>query len=238
MALRLSTGLVDNLMEHHPVIDTLESIDNITFVNATSKIHRAAGSFIDDGFEIGDFVYSDHGDNPGPMLVTVVEATDLTLEDAPTNDAAAATYILCTARGGSFKDLFRNGVMRIYSGTRPASADAVEAGTMLVEISESSGAFAAGEADNGLNFGDATTGKASIADGETWSGTAEATGTATWFRFYANAYTTGASTSAVRFDGSCGASGSGADLIMSSTSITAAATETINQFDIECPDGV
>lgn len=237
MALRLSTGLVDAMMEYHTTV-VVKEIENVTFINSTKKIHRAAGSFITDGFRIGDFIYSTHADNPGPMEATLVEATDITLADAPTDDASAGTEILAVGRGGAFRDLFMNGTLHIYSGTRPADADAAESGTKLVEITLSSGSFTPGTDTNGLIFGDATNGKVSIASGATWSGVAIATGTATWFRFYDNNVTTGASTTAIRFDGSCGTSGSGADLIMSSTSITSGGTETIDQFDIELPDGV
>jgi hypothetical protein len=43
--------------------------------------------------------------------------------------------------GGSLVNLLRDGVARIYSGSQPANADAVETGTLLLEISASSGAF-------------------------------------------------------------------------------------------------
>ena len=59
------------------------------------------------------------------------------------------------------------------------------------------------------------------------------TGTAGWFRFYANDLTTGASSTAARFDGSV--STSGAQLNMSSTAITAGATTTIDSFTVTMP---
>ena len=237
MALRLCTGLVDAMSAHHPTI-VIKEIANITFIAATSKINRAAGSFITDGFRINDYIYSTHADNGGPLHATLVEATDITLDAAPVNDAAAGTETLAAARGGSFQNLFRNGILFIFGGTRPGTADLTEGSTALVEITKSSGAFTPGTDTNGINFGDATAGKVSKAAAETWSGSAGSTGTAVWFRFYSNAETTGASDTAIRFDGSCGVSGSGADLIMSSTTITSGGTETIDTFDIELPDGV
>jgi len=131
------------------------------------------------------------------------------------------------------KGLFTDGVLRIYSGIQPTSADDAETGTLLCEITVSSGVFTPGSPDNGLEFGAPAAGTISKASGEVWSGVATATGTAGWFRFYANARTTGASTTAARFDGSV--STSGAQLNMSSTAITAGATTTIDSFAVTLP---
>jgi len=133
----------------------------------------------------------------------------------------------------SFKDAMANGVIRIFSGVQPTTADDAEAATVLLEITVSSGAFTAGAATNGLNFGDPASGSLAKAVAEVWSGAASVTGTAGWFRFYANDLTTGASTTAARFDGSV--STSGAQLNMSSTAITAGATTTIDRFIVTMP---
>lgn len=42
---------------------------------------------------------------------------------------------------GSFKDIFANGVIDIWSGTQPATADAAATGTLLCTVSKSSGAW-------------------------------------------------------------------------------------------------
>ena len=110
---------------------------------------------------------------------------------------------LCT---GSFQDIFANGVMEIYSGVQPANADAVETGDKLAIITVSGGAFTPGSPTNGLNFGDTTDATLSQASGEDWKGDFIEEGTMGWFRFYANDHATGASTSAIRFDGSVGTS--------------------------------
>jgi len=116
-----------------------------------------------------------------------------------------------TAPYGSFAELLADGVIRIYSGSRPASADATETGTLLLTITKDGGAFTGGSATNGLNMGefDGTTLKRSLDGGspETWKGTGLADGTSGWCRFYANDYTTGASTTAVRCDGIVSVSG-------------------------------
>lgn len=57
-------------------------------VAGTSKITRASGSFVGDGFEPGDWVTvaGSHADNNGTHLVTAVTATELTLASTLTDD--------------------------------------------------------------------------------------------------------------------------------------------------------
>lgn len=134
----------------------------------------------------------------------------------------------------SFKETMVDGVIRIFPGVQPTSADDAEGATHLVELTLASAAFTPGAPEGGLEFGDAATaGVLPKKTGEVWSGVATATGTAGWFRFYPNARTTGASTTAARFDGSI--STSGAQLNMSSTAITSGATTTIDSFTITFP---
>ncbi|MHC1788994.1 hypothetical protein [Solidesulfovibrio sp.] len=133
----------------------------------------------------------------------------------------------------SFKTIMQNGVIRIFAGVQPASADDAEGASPLLEITVASGAFTPGTATNGLNFAAPAAGACAKAAGEVWSGVAAASGTAGWYRFYANDRTTGADTTHARFDGSV--STSGAQLNMSSTAITAGATTTIDSFAITLP---
>lgn len=133
----------------------------------------------------------------------------------------------------SFQDALVNGVIDIYSGAQPASADDAESGNKLLTITVGSGAFTPGTAANGINFADAVAGAIAKVAAEVWSGVAVATGTAGWFRFYANDKGTGASATAKRFDGSIATSG--AQLNMSSTAITAGATTTIDSFTVTMP---
>ncbi len=134
---------------------------------------------------------------------------------------------------GSFKDIMMDGVIRIFPGVQPVSADDVEGASPLVEITVGSAAFTAGAAANGLEFGAPSGGSVSKADGEIWSGAATSAGTAGWFRFYDNSLTTGADSSSARFDGAI--STSGAQLNMSSTAIASGATTTIDSFTITLP---
>lgn len=137
--------------------------------------------------------------------------------------------------GASFGTLFLDGVIYIYTGAQPADADTTEPGTNILIITESGGAFTPGAATNGLEFeDDPTTGELEKAAAETWQGVGiNAGGTAGWFRFYANARIQGASTTGVRFDGTCATSGG--ELTMSSTTIVVAATTTIDTFKITMP---
>lgn len=89
---------------------------------------------------------------------------------------------------------------------------------------------------NGLKFGTSAAGVLSKLSSQTWSGVAGNSGTAGWFRFVGSVTDAGAldtTESAVRLDGAI--STSGAQLNMSSTTITAAATQTISSFPLTLP---
>lgn len=133
-----------------------------------------------------------------------------------------------------FRSAYANGVMAIYSGSQPATADAAETGTLLCLLTRDSQPFTPGQADNGLNFGDPAGGVVDIAPGEVWSGIVLQTGVAGWFRFYDNAYTTGASDTARRFDGTISPSSS-AELQMANTTLTAGDTAVLNTFPVSYP---
>lgn len=134
---------------------------------------------------------------------------------------------------GSVKTLMANGVIRIYSGTQPATADAAETGTLLMKITESGLAFTGNSPTNGLNMGVSADGILAKDTTESWEGiglAAASTGTvAGWFRWYANAETTGISTTAVRVDGAIGTSSS-FELQMSNTTIVEDGPCVINTF--------
>ncbi len=121
-----------------------------------------------------------------------------------------------------FQELMALGFLDLYSGGQPADADTTESGTKLVAITVASGA-------TGLSWADAVAGVCAKA-AEVWSGVGLAVSRVGWFRFYAAAHTTGASTTAVRFDGSVGTSG--AQLNMSSTTIAVGATTTVDTFTV------
>ena len=89
---------------------------------------------------------------------------------------------------------------------------------------------------NGLSFGSAAAGVLAKKAGEAWSGVNAATGTAGWFRFVGAVADSGAADateSQIRMDGAIATSGS--QLNMSSTSLSASATTTIDSFSLTLP---
>jgi len=136
------------------------------------------------------------------------------------------------------KTVMANGVIYRYSGTQPVTADATETGTLLDIITVDAGAFTPGVITNGLNLGNSVDGVLSKDSGEVWQSVglaAAGTGTAAgWFRWYANDRTMGASTSAVRIDGSIGTSSS-YEMRMSNTSIVEGNTSSVSTFTVTQP---
>ena len=88
---------------------------------------------------------------------------------------------------------------------------------------------------NGLDFSLSALGALNKGPG-VWSGLAGNTGTAGWFRFTGSQADAGAATTTlIRLDGVCGTTGTGANLSMSSTTVTAATTTTIDSFTLTEP---
>ena len=116
-----------------------------------------------------------------------------------------------SAAADAVVDLLDNGYIRIYNGSKPATADtAVSGQTLLAELRWNATAF--GAASNGVATAGAITADSS----------ANATGTASWFRSLASDGTT------VYFDGDVGTSG--ADLNLNSTSIVSGVNVAISSF--------
>lgn len=122
------------------------------------------------------------------------------------------------------------GVLRVFSGTMPATANAAITGTLLVQLTISAGTFVAGAFGNGLTFGAAAAGVIGMAAGEVWSGVSVAAGVATHYRFVGNAADSNAlSTTLPRIQGTV--STSGADANMPSTTITLGQTVSASAWD-------
>lgn len=123
------------------------------------------------------------------------------------NPSIAARNIIVDALGVKCN----GGVLRIYSGAKPANGDAATgAGTLLAEMTLKNPAFntaASGSAALNVTGG--------LADAS-----ADATGTAAWYRIVAT-------NSDNVFDGTCGLSGSGESLILSTLSVTSGSPVTI-----------
>lgn len=202
--------------------------DNISFTNSPATIDRAAGSFITDGFNVGDEIYckgeggagSNNGDN---FTVTSLAALSMGLASAPVTEAASVYYSIASALGitcGGLRDLLRNGILYIQSAPQASSPDDALPGTTLMQVTVDGGVFVAGAPDNGLNWGDSVDRVISKESGETWKATGLQPGTAQSFRFCANPADAGLEDTAkelVRIDGSVGVSG--ADLLLVSTAI-------------------
>ena len=244
MALRLSTGLRDMMIGLEASIDaSLNGADGdtVAFVNSTpGTITQSSGSFITMGFVPGHSVKIIGATTPGNEVtakVKTVVALTLTFETgtAFTAEAFLDGTALMACSGGSLKDIFRDGILYIYSGSQPATADTAASGTNLVKITESSGEWVAGAEGNGLEFDTYSAGTISKCTLETWSGVGiGGGGTAGWFRFCANPTDALAlSTVLPRIDGSIGTSG--ANLNMSSTTIVDDATYTIDTFTLTLP---
>lgn len=242
MSLRLSEGLRDKMLGLQATIVgavigiTLDFNDN---GGSADTITDSGNGFVAAGFAVGDVLFvqgSTSQDTDGTGAVpTDVAAGTLTLATgtlSATEVGLAGTVVAC-ARGGSLKDIFKDGVLRIYSGTQPTSADTAVSGTLLIEVTVDAGAFAHGNAAAGLEYGAAASG-AIAKDSDTWQGLGLAAGTAGWFRFCANPTDNGALSSTLpRIDGSVGTSGS--DLNMTNTSITVGSTYTIDAWTITLP---
>ena len=126
------------------------------------------------------------------------------------------------------KSIFNGGLVDIYTGGQPASADYAETGSKLVRISLISGT----SATSGLTFGTAAAGLLPKSSA-TWSGLISLAGVAGWFRLYGTGGTSGSSASERRIDGNVGVSGS--DLVLSNTSLSLNATLTIDTFTLGVP---
>lgn len=128
--------------------------------------------------------------------------------------AAACNAVVDLLDGGSGA-----GYAEIRTGSQPASVATAASGTLLGTVTLSDPAF-----------GNATTASPAVATANavTSDTTADATGTAGWFRAFDSAGT------AVE-DGTCGLSGSGAEMILDSTSIVAGGTIAISSWTISMP---
>lgn len=126
---------------------------------------------------------------------------------------------------GSLKAALDGGFIFIYSGTVPATADAVIAGSLLAKIS------VGGDGTTGLTFsGTADDGVLTKTAAEAWNGNVSTTGTATFFRFAA-ADPSAASTTDKRLQGTVGTTVL-SDIVLTSTALVSGNTQALNLFQI------
>ena len=254
MGFQLSTGLRNSLLGKQAAGVAVLQGANGALVDGgagADTITDSGESLLTTGFQPGMVLYlvgattaANNTAVSGKKIVSVVAGT-ITLDTGVVNTAeqfAAATTLIGVS-GGCLSDLFRNGVIDIYSGAQPASADAAETGTKLMRITQGSGTFVAGAGANGLlfeDFADVASGELQKKSDQVWSGVGLAAAgsagvTAGWWRMYDNSVTTGLSTTAVRMDGICSASSY--QMRMSSTKIVEGATVTVDSFKVIIPAG-
>lgn len=247
MALRLSTCLRNKMLSavpaRHVASITGTGIAAVDGGGGADTFTDTGNGFVTAGFSIGDsilvtgFTGANAGSH-GPFTLTGVAAGTLTVATGSiiASDSAGESVTIVALTGGSLRDIFKDGVLNIYSGSQPSSADAAVTGTLLCTITVSSGAFVAGAVANGLEFDAASEGAISKLSTQTWSGVNLATGTAGYFRLFANGTDTGvADTTHIypRIDGAIATAGS--ELNLSSTSLVTGATLTIDTFTLTLP---
>jgi hypothetical protein len=161
-------------------------------------------------------------------FLATATTTRITLQstDATAGETSLFDEVKLVSMSRSVQDIFKDGFLKIYTGSQPTLADDAPTGSLLVTI-YSDGAAA------GLEFDDAVAGVLSKKSTETWSGTAGATNTAGWFRLQTQGDGGGSSATDERIDGACGTSG--AQLNMSSTTITSGAVQSISTFQLTLP---
>jgi len=242
MTTRLSTGMIDDLLENPGVPKAILVGADIGFVDGgigNDQIDRTSGSFITDGFQVGDWVQIFGATTTANnVLRKILAVATLTLDIATASittaeDGVAGTAVV-SAKGAGINDLLKFGYINIYTGAQPASADLIESGTLLVKITKDGAAHNTSTGLNGLEFNDnAVAGVLSKLTGQVWSGSPSASNNAGWFRFYAQEGTEGASTSAVRFDGAVGLSGT--EMIVPTVVIAVGTDFIITTFNIIMP---
>jgi hypothetical protein len=144
--------------------------------------------------------------------------------------STGARTLLAGASG--FAEIFEKGVIEIYTGTQPITADSAASGTLLGTVTLGSGAFTPGSPTNGLTFAAPIAG--AVSKTGVWSMNGVAAGTAGYFRLKANGVDAGTlSTSLPRMDGSVAVSGG--DLNLSNIAIAIGAPTTIDTFNWTIP---
>ena len=241
--LRRSTGLRNAIADQMAVIsDSGLTGTNLNFDKTTNpdEITDSGNGFINDaGIQVGDVIWLTRcttAANDGAYTVLSVAAGTITVanDSIDTSEAGGASTKLLVARGGALRDIFRGGTMHIYNQNMPADADTTEGATCLVKLTNGGSTFTgSGDYENGLFFGEVSSFVIGILSGQTWTGTGLADGTAAWFRMYDNAYTTGASTTAVRMDGDINLAG--AALEVNNTTVTTGQPYSLQSANLTIP---
>jgi hypothetical protein len=163
------------------------------------------------------------------VFIASATTTRITLRSDSTTSSETALFdtVVLEEIFDGFIEIMRNCKCNVYTASQPANADAAATGTLLVTVSNNSGA-------DGFTFEESSNGVVAKATAETWSGSIAQTGTAAWARFYEQGDdVTQISTTAARFDCTLGTSGT--DIIVGSTTCTQGLVFTINAFSYTAP---
>jgi hypothetical protein len=209
-----------------------------------AKITLAGGSGSVDGIALGGSTASD-----GILLMSssVSFITDLTATAAAVATNINATHnalgVYATSSGADIRIMVPRQLgakfnkLHLYaaSTTLTVQLNGGTAGLTADGLLDSGSPYQLGVyGSNGLNFTFPPAAGVITKEATVWSGTAVASGTASWFRFTAGGHDGDAASSEdSRFDGSIGTSG--ADLNLNSTLISAASAQTISTWSITVP---
>lgn len=137
----------------------------------------------------------------------------------------------------SFASIFNNGVIKVYSGAQPASADLAPTGTLLGAITLDGGPWVAGSPTNGLQFD--LGGRYAVKPlSDVWILEGSNTGVAGWFRLLPNALDDEVTNiTAPRIDGAIGLAGGSGDyqIYLGSTNITPTTSTTLASWYYAIP---
>lgn len=128
---------------------------------------------------------------------------------------------------GSVKDALNLGFINLYTTPVPAHGDDAPTGSLLCTVSVNS-------SGTGVTLGAAANGIIAKNASEIWSGINVASGSAAYFRWVQAGDTGVASTTEKRIQGTCGVIG--ADLNMSSVTLTNGAPQLIDAANIIIPE--
>ena len=230
MTLRYSQALCEAQAGRIKAAITATTIALVDGGGSEDTATDSGNGFVSAGFEVGDLVEvlgASDEDNLVVAPVIGVAVGTLTFPTGTWNsgETAGASITMRARERCSFAELARLAQLDIMGGTIPSSPDAAESGSPLVTFSN-------------LKFGpvawDSTNKRAYVDLIETISATALLSGPATHFRMrLGQAYTTGASTTLKRIDGTVGVSTG--DMRITNTEIVAGAPESISSLRIYWP---
>ncbi len=237
MAFLLSTGLRNTLLGDQAYITgtgiSADEDGGVFTILDTGTGLFTAGFAPGDTITIAGFTGTGANNQITTVVSNAASGNALIIDGTLVDDAAGETVII-TGVGKSWMDIFRYHVIRVYSGSAPSTADLAESGTLLVTITEASGAVTAGFSTNCPSFLESGISAGVIGkDADVHSGVGLSTGVAGYYRMYDNLYVTGASSTSRRCQGTVGTSGT--QFILSSTTITLSATTTLDTHNITLP---